>query len=289
MILHKDRVNMVVRKGPRILVTCLLVTITLTSLAGSSISFLQRPLRRQLEKLGRAVVAVRFGQDKVFVGWRLLGTDPESIAFNVYRETTGGRRVRINVRPIAEATSLVDTQADLATANSYFVRPVFNGREQKQSSRFTLPANSPVRQYLSIPLQTPEGYAPNDASVGDLDGDGEYELVIHQVGRGRDNSQPGTTTEPILEAYKLDGTFLWRINLGRNIREGAHYTQFMVYDLDGDGKAEVACKTADGTIDGKGKVTIDPSADYRLPEGSSVNIRTRDGVEQKRNVSGFVL
>ncbi|HMP06014.1 MAG TPA: hypothetical protein PJ982_06670, partial [Lacipirellulaceae bacterium] len=57
-------------------------------------------------------------------------------------------------------------------------------------------------------------------------------------------------------------TLLWRINLGRNIREGAHYTQFMVYDLDGDGRAEVTCKTADGTVDGRGRVIGDPEADY---------------------------
>ena len=65
----------------------------------------------------------------------------------------------------------------------------------------------------------------------------------------------------------MDGTLLWRIDLGRNIRAGAHYTQFMVYDLDGDGKAEVSCKTADATIDGKGKVIGDSSADYRNSSG----------------------
>ena len=85
--------------------------------------------------------------------------------------------------------------------------------------------------------------------------------------RGRDNSQAGTTGETKLEAYKLDGRFLWRINLGKNIREGAHYTQFMVYDLDGDGKAEVVCKTADGTIDGKGTPIGDAGADYRNDSG----------------------
>ena len=124
-----------------------------------------------------------------------------------------------------------------------------------------------VQAYISIPLQTPEDCTPNDASVGDLDGDGEYEIVLHQSPRGHDNSQSGTTGEPIFEAYKLDGTFMWRINLGKNIREGAHYTQFMVYDLDGDGKAEFACKTADGTIDGKGQVIGDANADYRNSRG----------------------
>lgn len=244
---------------------------------------------RQMERLGRGVVAVHYQQGKVFVGWRLLGTDPDGIAFNVYRKTDGAGTVKLNAAPLTSATSFIDTNSDLSKANSYFVKPVLKGREQAASGGFKLSAAPPVRQYLSIPLQTPEGYSPNDVSPGDLDGDGEYELVVHQVGRGRDNSQTGVTTEPILEAYKLDGTKLWRINLGRNIREGAHYTQFMVYDLDGDGKAEVACKTADGTIDGKGKVIGDAKADYRQPEGATVMVKNRSGVEQKRDVSGFVL
>jgi rhamnogalacturonan endolyase len=227
----------------------------------------EQPGPRQMERLGRGTIAVNQGDGKVFVGWRLLGTDPETIAFNLYRVTDGGVPIKLNDQPITEATSLVDAKADLTKANSYFVRPVLSGREQEPSARFTLPANAPVRQYLSIPLQTPSGYTPNDASVGDLDGDGEYEIVLHQTGRGRDNSQAGMTDPPVLEAYKLDGTLMWRINLGKNIREGAHYTQFMVYDLDGDGKAEVACKTADGTVDGKGKVIGDANADWRNASG----------------------
>jgi rhamnogalacturonan endolyase len=244
---------------------------------------------REMENLGRGVVAVQYEAGKVFVGWRLLGTDPQSVSFNVYRVTDKQRPVKLNSKPITDATSFVDLTADLAKSQSYFVRPVIAQKEQTPSGRFTLAANSPVRQYLSIPLQTPEGYSPNDGSVGDLDGDGEYELVIHQVGRGRDNSQAGITTDPILEAYKLDGSLMWRINLGKNIREGAHYTQFLVYDLDGDGRAEVACKTADGTIDGKGKVIGDPKADYRNPEGTTVTFKRRNGTDETRNVSGYVL
>src|SRR5690606_3963125 len=124
--------------------------------------------------------------------------------------------------------------------------------------------------YISVPLRTPPGYAPNDASLGDLTGDGQYEIVLHQAGRGRDNSQAGITDPPILQAYRLDGTFLWEIRLGRNIREGAHYTQFMVYDLDGDGRAEIVCKTADGTVDGLGKVIGDPKADYVSKAGRTL-------------------
>jgi rhamnogalacturonan endolyase len=116
---------------------------------------------------------------------------------------------------------------------------------------------------LAIPVEPIEGYAPGDASAADLDGDGRFEIVLHQTSRGRDNSHPGVTGTPVLDAYRLDGTHLWRIDLGVNIREGQHYTQFIAFDLDGDGKAEVACKTADGTRDGTGKIIGDPDADYR--------------------------
>lgn len=224
---------------------------------------------RQMERLGRGVVAVNQGDGKVFVGWRLLGTDADKIAFNLYR-STDGKTIKLNDKPITATTSFVDAKADLTKSNSYFVRPLLNGREQEASKPFTLAANSAARQYLSIALQTPAGYTPNDASVGDLDGDGEYEIVLHQTGRGRDNSQVGLTDPPILQAYKLDGSLLWQINLGKNIREGAHYTQFMVYDLDGDGRAEIACKTADGTVDGKGKVIGDANADWVSKESKTL-------------------
>lgn len=222
---------------------------------------------RQMERLGRGVVAVPQDDGRVYLGWRLLGTDPEGIAFNLYRVTDDGTPVKLNAEPLADATNFEDHGADRGRTNAWFVRPVLVGREQESSARFTLATNAPARAYLTIPLRNPPGYAPNDASVGDLDGDGEYELVIHQAGRGRDNSQAGRTDPPILEAYKLDGTFLWRINLGQNIREGAHYTQFMVYDLDGDGRAEVACKTADGTVDGIGRTIGDGQADYCNADG----------------------
>ncbi|MBC8125746.1 MAG: hypothetical protein H8M99_01175, partial [Gloeobacteraceae cyanobacterium ES-bin-144] len=220
--------------------------------------------QRQMEKLGRGVMAVNQGDGRVFVGWRMLGTDADTIAFNLYRSTGPGKAVKLNNQPITDVTNFVDEKAALAKSNSYFIRPVSNQREQEASKAFTLPAHAPVGQYLSLPLQTPQGYAPNDASVGDLDGDGEYELIVHMVGRGRDNASLGLSDPPIFHAYKLDGTLLWNINLGKNIREGAHYTQFMVYDLDGDGRTEFACKTADGAVDGKGQVIGDAKADWRF-------------------------
>jgi rhamnogalacturonan endolyase len=223
--------------------------------------------QRYMEKLDRGVVAINQGDGKVYVGWRMLGTDPNDIAFHLYCSTDCGDPIKLNSQPIIQSTNFVDTGVDLKHSNSYFVRPVVNGQEQAASKPFTLPANAAVQQYISIALQTPSGYTPNDASVADLDGDGEYEIVLHQTGVSQDNAYDGFTSEPILQAYKLDGTFLWEINLGRNIREGAHYTQFMVYDLDCDGRAEVACKTADGTIDGIGNVIGDPNADYRNSQG----------------------
>jgi rhamnogalacturonan endolyase len=225
-----------------------------------------KPLRH-MEHLGRGVVAIYQGEGKVFVSWRLLGTDPDDIAFNLYRTAGDDKPVQVNKDSITKATHHVDTGVDLSKPTAYFVRPVVAGKEQEASAPFRLPANAPARSYLAIPLQTLPGHTPNDASVGDLDGDGEYEIVVKQEMRPRDNSQKGTTGETKLEAYKLDGTFLWRINLGKNIREGAHYTQFLVYDLDGDGKAEVICKTADGTVDGTGRVLGDPKADYRNADG----------------------
>jgi rhamnogalacturonan endolyase len=218
---------------------------------------------RQMERLDRGLVAVPAGASRVFVSWRLLGTDPDGVAFNLYRIVGTAAPVRVNAAPLTGPTSTTDS-IYVSAPVAYVVRAVVNGAELAPSERYVLRRETP---YLSLRLRTPDGYTPNDGSVGDLDGDGKYELVVHQVGRGRDNSQKGVTTNPILEAYRLDGTFLWRIDLGRNIREGAHYTQFIVYDLDGDGRAEVACKTADGTIDGTGKVIGDASKDYRNADG----------------------
>lgn len=221
----------------------------------------------QMEKLGRGVVAVRQSESQVYIGWRLFGNDSPELAFNVYRAAEGNAPVRLNDAPLTATTDFIDRQAPQTQALEYTVRPIVNGVEQVASAAFLLRANTPVRPYLEVPLQTLPSHTPNDATVGDLDGDGEYELVLKQEMTPRDNSQSGVTGETKLEAYKLDGTLLWRINLGRNIREGAHYTQFLVYDLDGDGKAEVACKTADGTVDGKGQMIGEASADYRNEAG----------------------
>jgi rhamnogalacturonan endolyase len=236
------------------------------------------PAQRQMEALDRGLVAVKTSERAAFLSWRLLGTDPDETAFNVYRSIADAAPTKLNTAPIARVTWFADTNLLSNQTANYFVRPIVSGRELEAGRSFTIPSNAPVQPYLSVPLQTPNGYRPNDASVGDLDGDGQYEIVLHQSSRGRDNSQAGLTEPAVFQAYKLDGTLLWTINLGRNIREGAHYTQFMVYDLDGDGRAEFACKTADGTVDGRGKVIGDTEADWRGKEGRTLG-KILDGPE----------
>ncbi|WP_340027765.1 rhamnogalacturonan lyase [Paenibacillus sp. FSL H7-0940] len=221
---------------------------------------------RQMEYLDRGVVAVKTGAG-VFVSWRLLGTEGSNVSFNVYRDGT-----KVNATPITNSTNLQDASG--TSSSKYTVRAVVSGTEQAASAAASVWGNN----YLSVPLSVPAGgttpdgvaytYSANDASAGDLDGDGEYELIVKwDPSNAKDNSQSGYTGEVFIDAYKLNGTRLWRISLGKNIRAGAHYTQFMVYDLDGDGKAEVAMKTADGTKDGTGVVIGDASKDYRNSSG----------------------
>ena len=235
---------------------------------------------RLVEGLDRGVVAVNQGEGNVYVGWRLLATDPDDATFNLYRSTAGAAPVKVNAQALAQTTDFVNAGVNVAQSNAYFVRPVIDGVEQVEASpkTFTLPAGAPTRQFLSIPLQIPPGgttptgqaytYSANDTSVADLDGDGDYEFVVKwDPSNSKDNSQEGYTGNVYVDAYTLEGTRMWRIDLGRNIRAGAHYTQVMAYDLDSDGKAEVAMKTADGTRDGAGTVIGSATADYRNSAG----------------------
>ncbi len=234
---------------------CLLVL-----LLSGSIVFAQR----KMEYLDRGLIAMPDRKGHLFVSWRLLGTEDPATTFNVYRRTAG-KTVKLNQQPVEASTSFMDSTVDLSLEHQYTVKAVLKKKEEKAGASYTIPANA--KPYLSIPLRAPAGYSANDASAGDMDGDGVYEIVIHMTGKARDNSQRGFTDPPIFQCYKLDGTFLWEINLGKNIREGAHYTQFMVFDLDSDGKAEIAMKTADGTIDGKGNVIGDSTKDFRNAQG----------------------
>ena len=244
---------------------CLFLSVpmmTMTAQPGYNYSKLQR------EKLNRGVIAIRENPSEVVVSWRYLSSDPIKSGFNVYRD---GKK--ITDTPVTVSTMFRDKNSSRQAA-VYEVRPVEKGKETHHiDGKYTLPADAPLG-YLDIPLQKPEdgttpagdtySYTPNDASIGDVDGDGEYEIILKwDPSNSHDNSHDGYTGEVYIDCYRLNGERLWRINLGKNIRAGAHYTQFMVYDLDGDGKAEIVMRTSDGTIDGKGKMIGNPDADYR--------------------------
>ena len=252
-----------IRPIPPALVLAFAMTPCSPSIAAEAAAPPPAPPRR-MEALGRGLVAVRRPDGGVYLGWRLLGTDPEGIAFHVDRASGGEAPARLTREPIRATTDFVDGGAKAGQAATYTVRPVVDGVEGGPGAPFTLPADAPARPYLAIPLKTPAGYTPGDAAAADLDGDGEYEIIVKQELRGFDNSQrgvcPGTTK---LEAYKLDGTLLWRVDLGPNVREGAHYTPFIAADLDGDGRAEVAVRTAEGTVDGTGATIGDVDGDGR--------------------------
>ena len=227
--------------------------------------FCNASAQRQMENLNRGLIAIRF-ENQIYIGWRLFGTDPADIGFNLY-----SGKVKLNKTPITASTNYVDTNV---SNKDYSIKTVIRGKEQKTSETAQI-SNQP---YISIPLSVPAGgktpggeeysYRANDASVGDLDGDGEYEIILKwDPTNSKDNSQKGYTGNVYLDAYKMNGKQLWRIDLGKNIRAGAHYTQFMVYDFDGDGKAEIICKTADGTTDGSGKVIGNSGSDFRNETG----------------------
>ncbi|WP_411114067.1 rhamnogalacturonan lyase [Streptomyces sp. 029-5] len=214
----------------------------------------------RLERLDRGLVSVHAGNDNL-VSWRWLATDADNVSFNLYRGS-----VKVNTAPITTTNYL---HKDAPGSADYTVRALVNGVEQPAS-----PSAVQFRSgYLDVPVSVPAAgpdhtYEANDASVGDLDGDGDLDLVLKwQPTNAKDNSQSGVTGNTILDGYTLQGQRLWRIDLGRNIRSGAHYTQFQVFDYDGDGRAEVAMKTADGTVDGTGRAIGDASADHRNSSG----------------------
>lgn len=219
------------------------------------------------EKLGRGVVAIRESPSRVAISWRYLESDPEDIKFDIYRN---GKK--ITKVPVSESTFFTDNYDALMPAE-YEVKA--NGKGI--GAKYLLPANAPIG-YIDIPIDRPElgvdpfgkeyFYTANDASVGDVDGDGEYEIFLKwDPTNSHDNAHDGFTGPTLIDCYRLDGTRLWRIDLGENIRSGAHYTPFLVADFDGDGCAEMICKTADGTMDGTNRVIGDRRADFRNMKG----------------------
>lgn len=221
----------------------------------------------QMEDLNRGVVAVQVGGG-VYVGWRMLGYEyepgnPGSVSYNLYRDG-------MLVANVTDSTNYLDSGGN--SNSSYTVSPVYPDGEGAQSE----PVTPLAENYIRVPLESPSSNNhANDGSAADLDGDGDLELVLKwEANNSKDNSQAGVTDDVYLDGLELDGTLKWRINLGPNIRAGAHYTQFIVYDLDGDGKAELTVKTAPGTRDATGAylskgpaANDDDSAIYRNGDG----------------------
>ena len=230
-------------------------------------------IQRRMENLDRGLVAVS-AEAYGFISWRWLGTESADTLYNIYKNGE-----KLNSEPLNK-TNYIDY--DAKTGDSYTVTSVTNGVESEPCKAAELLAND----YIGIPLDIPEGgkvrinaeyeeeyfYIANDASTADLDGDGELEIILKwDSSNSRDSSHSGATGNTLFDAYKLDGTKLWRIDLGINVRSGAHDTQFLCADFNGDGKAEVAMRTADGTVAGDGTVIGDPEKDWRNDIGKNLD------------------
>lgn len=239
----------------------------------------------QMEKLDRGLVALPAQNLGIFLCWRLLGTDSKNVCFDVERD---GKIIAHQVK-LTNYTDRKGSSANTYRIISYQNEPRMDAPAESEVSKAVKPWND---LYHSLPINRPAGgvtpdgksyeYTPNDCSVGDVDGDGEYEIILKwDPTNAHDNSHDGYTGEVIFDCYKLDGTQLWRLNLGKNIRAGAHYTQFLVYDFDGDGKAEMICKTSVGSVDAKGKFVSDAATD--------AGIRELDNAADYRNSRGRIL
>lgn len=216
---------------------------------------------RQMEKLGRGAVAVRDGSN-VFISWRLLALDEPGIGFNIYRSSPGEKEIKLNDSVLTNSTNYQDKTANTSEDNTYRIVPVIGGKEtneQKAGSTFTLKAGKADGPYVSIPIK--KGGPIRNVWIGDFDGNGEYDYLVV---RNKEKHQ-------VVEAYKQDGTFLWSANMGPNSKnknrispgsatlDTGMWDGATVYDLDGDGKAEVILKIADGVTFGDGERWTDSS------------------------------
>jgi rhamnogalacturonan endolyase len=200
---------------------------------------------RIVERLDRGLTVSALEGGRAYVSWRLLDSDTQQAAFNVYRATAGGQGVRLTPQPIQRTTDFVDTTAARDREHAWWVTLVVNDKEQGPSERVTLPAQPDVVPYRAIRLRD-DVRTVDRVGIGDLDGDGAYDYVVkHPVGQ----IDPGRRV-PSNDTYKIDayngrtGAFMWRIDLGWNINHGIWFSPMVVRDLDGDGRAEVSLRTA---------------------------------------------
>lgn len=240
----------------------------------------------QKEKLGRGLICLRNG-DSLAISWRLW-EDEENAIFNVYQD---GKR--LNENNITSSTFFKTLEPKEAA------ELVLSVIKDNREIIYPISYRPTQKDYIAIPLSkpsdgtTPDGrrysYTANDASVGDVDGDGEYEIILKwEPSNAHDNSHEGHTGNVMFDCYKLTGERLWRIDLGRNIRAGAHYTQFLVYDFDSNGRAELITKTADGTIDGVGNAIGDTNANWVMDGTIDKSIQGK-GDKRQAHIVGRIL
>ena len=219
------------------------------------------------EKLSRGLIGIPT-EDGMYFSWRMTLEDAAGLQFDLYRSSGGGAEVKLNKEPIDRTSDFLDRTVDYTVDNRWTLKATTG-----EVAIWTRLKGEERNPYLSVPVCKPEDgeiagesftYTANDCSVGDLDGDGEYEIILKWFpSNSKRPPQRGFTGNTYLDAYKMDGTRLWRIDLGPNVRSGAATTNFLVFDFDGDGCAEICCKTGDGTVDGLGHRIGDAQADWR--------------------------
>jgi len=192
----------------------------------------------------------------VYVSWRFKALDPAGIAFNVYRDGA-----LVNPSPITDSTNYQD--AGGTVSSTYELRPILSGQEQGTSEVVAVLANN----YIAIPLENPQGKQGRLVGTGDLDGDCDFDFIVKLGNRDFDVTQHDQDSDGetfTLEAYTNDGEFLWRRELGPNIRPGVWHSPMVVFDFDGDGKAEIALKVGeiDESLGGEGDLNGDGITDY---------------------------
>ena len=219
------------------------------------------------EKLSRGLIGIPT-EEGMYFSWRMTLEDAAGLQFDLYRSSNGGAEVKLNKEPIDRTSDFLDRTVDYTVDNRWTLKATTG-----EVATWTRLKGEERNPYLSIPICKPEDgeiagepftYTANDCSVGDLDGDGEYEIILKwSPSNSKRPPQRGFTGNTYLDAYKMDGRRLWRIDLGPNVRSGAATTNFLVFDFDGDGCAEICCKTGDGTVDGLGHRIGDAQADWR--------------------------
>ena len=219
------------------------------------------------EKLSRGLIGIPT-EEGMYFSWRMTLEDAAGLQFDLYRSSNGGAEVKLNKEPIDRTSDFLDRTVDYTVDNRWTLKATTG-----EVATWTRLKGEKRNPYLSIPICKPEDgeiagepftYTANDCSVGDLDGDGEYEIILKwSPSNSKRPPQRGFTGNTYLDAYKMDGTRLWRIDLGPNVRSGAATTNFLVFDFDGDGCAEICCKTGDGTVDGLGHRIGDAQVDWR--------------------------